>query len=91
MVASSPYFLYAVIWWFPLIFIGSLLSKDRFKKENLGFLSPLCILQFPSSGGNDAFSPNQVRAIGMVIVFLCCVGTYQFWSENKSIDFFIPK
>ncbi len=80
-IILAPYFLYAVIWWFPLFFLGGLFSGSLFKKGNIEFLSPLMILQM------SHFSKKTCRILGTVLALLSFIGAYQLWNENQTINF----
>ena len=82
-IVLVPYFLYTILWWFPFIFIGGLMSGENFKKDNLDFLSPFIIVQmtFPKSQRTQTL-------IGMGIVISSAVGAYVFWNDNSMLFVF---
>lgn len=80
-IILAPYFLYAVIWWLPLMFLPTLFTGGFLKKDNIAFLSPLLLLQM------SEFSVKTCRIIGIILTFLSFIGAYQFWNENKTINF----
>ncbi|MBP6929751.1 MAG: hypothetical protein KBB77_02335 [Candidatus Moranbacteria bacterium] len=73
----SPLFVYANFWWFPIIFVGGILSGVFFKKDNLNMLSPFIMLEIIS--GNQ----NRNRLIGVVFSLTSfALSFYVFFPET---------
>lgn len=77
-IVLVPYFLYTILWWFPFLFIGGLISGENFKKDNLDFLSPFIIVQMTFPKNRSAQIP-----IGLAIVILSAVGAYIFLNDDS--------
>lgn len=79
-IIFTPYFLYAAIWWFPIIFIGGIITGSIFKKDDLELLSPFIIFQM-------TFPQNKKVPLymGLYATFLSGIGVYIFFSEGSKI------
>lgn len=81
-IVLAPYFLYALVWWFPLIFLTGLFTGHFFKKGSLDMLSPFIIFQMALPD-----NPKAARILGTITALLSFFGAYVFFGEGKFFSY----